>query len=63
MSVHTQEYDVVGIGFGPANLAIAIALQEQAELDDLQYCFLEKQPRFEWHAVCCWKALACRCLS
>ena len=49
MSVHTQEYDVVGIGFGPANLAIAIALQEQAELDDLQYCFLEKQPRFEWH--------------
>lgn len=49
MSVHTQEYDVVGIGFGPANLAIAIALEEQAELDGLQYCFLEKQPRFEWH--------------
>ena len=49
MSVHTQEYDVVGIGFGPANLAIAIALEEQAELNGLQYCFLEKQPRFEWH--------------
>lgn len=49
MSVHSQEYDVVGIGFGPANLAIAIALEEQAELDGLRYCFLEKQPRFEWH--------------
>ena len=33
MSVHSQEYDVVGIGFGPANLAIAIALDEQKDLD------------------------------
>ncbi len=49
MSVHSQEYDVVGIGFGPANLAIAIALDEQKDLDGLRYCFLEKQPRFEWH--------------
>ena len=49
MSVHSQEYDVVGIGFGPANLAIAIALEEQSDLQGLRYCFLEKQPRFEWH--------------
>ncbi|WP_125716923.1 lysine N(6)-hydroxylase/L-ornithine N(5)-oxygenase family protein [Pseudoalteromonas rubra] len=41
-------YDVIGIGFGPANLALAIALQEQNKLSD-RVCFIEKQPNFLWH--------------
>lgn len=40
-------HDLVGIGFGPSNLSLAIALREQdAELDAV---FLEKQPAFGWH--------------
>lgn len=40
-------HDVIGIGFGPSNLALAIALHErQSSLDHL---FLEAQPRFAWH--------------
>ncbi|KIF71793.1 L-lysine 6-monooxygenase [Streptomyces sp. AcH 505] len=46
-------YDVLGIGFGPSNLALAIAVQEhngQVRPDDrIQAVFLEKQPRFGWH--------------
>lgn len=44
-------YDMIGIGFGPANLAIAIALDEHRPPGGrhLQCCFLEKQPAFEWH--------------
>ncbi|MEU9337673.1 lysine N(6)-hydroxylase/L-ornithine N(5)-oxygenase family protein [Streptomyces sp. NPDC048290] len=45
-------YDVLGIGFGPSNLALAIALQEPAEAPDhalLRVGFLEKQPGFGWH--------------
>ena len=39
--------DVVGIGFGPSNLALAIALDEvQAGARSL---FFERQPRFGWH--------------
>ncbi|WP_406364129.1 lysine N(6)-hydroxylase/L-ornithine N(5)-oxygenase family protein [Streptomyces sp. NBC_01579] len=46
-------YDVLGIGFGPSNLALAIAVQEYnaqvAESDRITAGFLEKQPRFGWH--------------
>ncbi|MFE2044760.1 lysine N(6)-hydroxylase/L-ornithine N(5)-oxygenase family protein [Streptomyces sp. NPDC059477] len=45
-------YDVLGIGFGPSNLALAIALQEppaSSGTDPLRVGFLEKQPRFGWH--------------
>ncbi|HEV2782385.1 MAG TPA: lysine N(6)-hydroxylase/L-ornithine N(5)-oxygenase family protein [Actinophytocola sp.] len=44
-------YDVVGVGFGPSNLALAIALDEHnrdAETP-LSALFLERQPRFGWH--------------
>ena len=44
--------DVVGIGFGPSNLALAIAATEQAAADPrqaLRVGFLERQPRFGWH--------------
>ncbi|MCX4767678.1 lysine N(6)-hydroxylase/L-ornithine N(5)-oxygenase family protein [Streptomyces sp. NBC_01275] len=46
-------HDVIGIGFGPSNLALSIAVEEHntslpadRRLDAL---FLERQPRFGWH--------------
>lgn len=45
-------YDVVGVGFGPANLALAIAVAEynaQPDVSPLRSLFLERQPRFGWH--------------
>ncbi|MBZ3901359.1 MULTISPECIES: lysine N(6)-hydroxylase/L-ornithine N(5)-oxygenase family protein [Streptomyces] len=46
-------YDVLGIGFGPSNLALAIALHEQSvnagPEGGLKVGFLERQPRFGWH--------------
>ena len=44
-------YDYIGIGFGPSNLALAIATQEHALRNGLapQVCFLEKKPAFNWH--------------
>ena len=41
-------YDLVCIGFGPASLAIAIALRERASPP--RVLFLERQPRFAWHS-------------
>lgn len=51
MSIETLEYDVIGVGFGPANLAIAIALEEDSRTREsgLRYCFLDSKPAFEWH--------------
>jgi L-ornithine N5-oxygenase len=43
---------LLGIGFGPSNLALAIALREHAarvQAEGLRYEFIEKQPRFGWH--------------
>lgn len=37
----TNKYDVIGIGFGPSNIALAIALEEK--YPDLTYAFLEKR--------------------
>ena len=47
----TPVYDVVGIGFGPSNLALAIALAEHGAGggDTVTAHFLERQPRFGWH--------------
>ncbi|MDR6977747.1 L-ornithine N5-oxygenase [Streptomyces sp. 3330] len=46
-------HDVIGIGFGPSNLALAIAVEEHnADLPAdrrLNALFLERQPRFGWH--------------
>lgn len=39
-------FDMAGIGFGPSNLALAIAVEEQP---DVSAVFLERQPRFGWH--------------
>ena len=49
MTDQIKEYDVLGVGFGPANLSIAIALEETAQNQELSYCFLEQKSHFEWH--------------
>lgn len=47
-------HDLVCIGFGPASLAIAVALHDALEAGTLKempkVLFLEKQARFAWHA-------------
>ncbi|MEH2503264.1 L-ornithine N5-oxygenase [Bradyrhizobium sp. AZCC 1578] len=45
------EHDVIGVGFGPSNLALAIALDESARRSRLKCAalFVEKQPQFTWH--------------
>lgn len=44
-------HDLIGIGFGPSNIALAIALQEerQAGRRHVDALFLEKQAGFAWH--------------
>jgi L-ornithine N5-oxygenase len=46
-------FDVLGVGFGPSNLALAIAVTEynaSARAEDVVTAhFLERQPRFGWH--------------
>lgn len=44
-------YDVVGIGFGPSNLALAIAIAEHNRQsgETVKGLFLERQQRFGWH--------------
>ena len=44
--------DLIGIGFGPANLALAIAIDEHNRRDPrsaLDVSFVEQQERFGWH--------------
>lgn len=53
MGAHGDEvYDVVGIGFGPSNLALAIALEEHRAnipAQPISATFFERQPAFGWH--------------
>lgn len=46
-------YDVVGVGFGPSNLALAIAITEHNAASSPQEAvsafFMERQPQFGWH--------------
>jgi L-ornithine N5-oxygenase len=51
-----EVHDLVCVGFGPASLAIAVALNDSIENRRLpasqapKVLFLEKQPRFAWHS-------------
>lgn len=52
-------HDIVGIGFGPSNLALAVALEEHNRTagssgahKPLDALFVEKQPAFGWHRGC-----------
>ncbi len=40
-------YDVLGLGFGPSNIALAIAAEELAP--DLTCRFVERRPSTQWH--------------
>jgi L-ornithine N5-oxygenase len=43
-------HDVIGIGFGPSNIALAIALDgKRRDGRRLDAMFIEKQPGFAWH--------------
>lgn len=43
-------YDLIGVGFGPSNLALAIALEEQrATHGPISTLFLDKQSDYHWH--------------
>ncbi|GAB2965733.1 SidA/IucD/PvdA family monooxygenase [Streptomyces pseudoechinosporeus] len=46
-------HDVIGVGFGPSNLALAIAVEEHnsraAPEKRIRARFLERQPSFGWH--------------
>ncbi|MEU1041046.1 lysine N(6)-hydroxylase/L-ornithine N(5)-oxygenase family protein [Streptomyces sp. NPDC005551] len=45
-------YDVVGIGFGPSNMSLAIALEEHeasSPQHSIKCHFFERQPTFGWH--------------
>ncbi|MBO0804626.1 MAG: lysine N(6)-hydroxylase/L-ornithine N(5)-oxygenase family protein [Nocardiopsaceae bacterium] len=48
-----EALDVLGIGFGPSNLALAIVLEEQARRAATprpsRAAFIERQDRFGWH--------------
>lgn len=45
------EYDVIGIGYGPSNLALAVAIEEhnQKNNNKIKSLFLEKKEKFDWH--------------
>lgn len=54
MSQHpTSEplHDLIGVGFGPSNLALAIALEELADTHGyaLDALFIDKQRNYRWH--------------
>jgi L-ornithine N5-oxygenase len=43
-------HDLIGVGFGPSNLALAIALEEQAPArGTVDALFLDKQADYSWH--------------
>lgn len=51
-STSDEELDLLGIGFGPANLSLSIALRESQEANEtnFKFHFVEKQPSFAWHS-------------
>ncbi|MGS0743352.1 lysine N(6)-hydroxylase/L-ornithine N(5)-oxygenase family protein [Glaciimonas sp. GG7] len=51
MHISPIEYDFIGIGFGPSNLAIAVAIEEQTRFGGagISHCYIEKKPAFVWH--------------
>ncbi|ORY61728.1 L-lysine 6-monooxygenase (NADPH-requiring)-domain-containing protein [Pseudomassariella vexata] len=50
----SDEFDLICVGFGPASLAIAVALNDALENGSLsnapKVLFLEKQTHFKWHS-------------
>ncbi|MFD7168148.1 SidA/IucD/PvdA family monooxygenase [Streptomyces violascens] len=47
LGTEENPYDLIGVGFGPSNLALAIAAEE---LDSERTClFFERSPQLQWH--------------
>jgi L-ornithine N5-monooxygenase len=42
-------FDLIGVGFGPSNLSLAVRLAEDAKMTRMTHCFIERQPAFGWH--------------
>lgn len=40
-------YDLIGIGFGPSNIALAVALADRGAA--INNCFIERKATFNWH--------------
>ena len=51
MTSHSPCHDLIGVGFGPSNLALAIALDDivKPRHPAFTWHFLEKQASFTWH--------------
>ncbi|NUL10484.1 lysine N(6)-hydroxylase/L-ornithine N(5)-oxygenase family protein [Streptomyces lunaelactis] len=52
MENQSEVYDVVGIGFGPSNLSLAVALEEHQSKGNgnpISAAFFERQPALGWH--------------
>ncbi|CAO4843145.1 MAG: L-ornithine N(5)-monooxygenase [Holosporales bacterium] len=43
-----ETFDIIGIGFGPSNMAVAACLKEEKKY--LKALFLDKKKQFDWHA-------------
>lgn len=43
-------YDMIGVGFGPSNLALAAAVAEESRGRELNVLFLDQKPEFSWHS-------------
>ena len=43
------DFDLIGIGFGPSNLALGVRLAEAGGAVAAKHCFIEQQPTFGWH--------------
>ncbi|MFT3815678.1 MAG: lysine N(6)-hydroxylase/L-ornithine N(5)-oxygenase family protein [Acidovorax sp.] len=45
-----RHHELIGIGFGPSNIALAISLREhRSYTSPTEMLFIEKQPAFAWH--------------
>ena len=55
-------HDLIGVGFGPSNLALAIALEELAETNGhaLDALFIDKQTDYRWHGNTLATRVSCR---
>uniref|UniRef100_A0AAU2V5U6 L-lysine N6-monooxygenase MbtG n=1 Tax=Streptomyces sp. NBC_00003 TaxID=2903608 RepID=A0AAU2V5U6_9ACTN len=52
MGSKEEVYEVVGIGFGPSNLSLAVALEEHESTvgdEPMSAAFFERQPTLGWH--------------
>lgn len=42
-------FDLIGVGFGPSNLSLAVRLAEARGASSMKHCYIERQQAFGWH--------------